>query len=215
MFSRTKSCNSQVARFVWGWFVCFGDTTKWFCWCIYLIHPLNRFVLFCVICFCFFWMILWLLLLSFSCRDSLSLVGVAIRCVKMVCVFIWFTFWAANMMQPNAFVRASIRFIHLLTFCCFVRFLIFFWMILWLFLSLLFSCRDSWFIVRGWFVCAFVHFLDYEHYVTGSFARASIWFIYFRCCLVVIMGCLSLLVWSQTTWHKHPEELDRDTGVLI
>ena len=50
------------------------------------------------------------------------------------------------MMQPNVFVRTSIRFVCLMILCCSVRFFFVFEMILWLLLlSFLFtgSCRDS------------------------------------------------------------------------
>ena len=60
-------------------------------------------------------MILWLLLLSFSCRDSLSLVGVAIRCVKMVCVFAYLVHFLGCKHDATECFCSCIYSIHSLT----------------------------------------------------------------------------------------------------
>ena len=70
-------------------------------------------------------------------------------CGEMLCVFVH-----VFGMQPNDFVRASIWFIHWITLCSSVWFLLFFCFLNDLCLSLLFSCRDSCLCVFV-FVCLF------------------------------------------------------------
>ena len=109
---------------------------------------------------------IWLIcLLNLSCFVWSFQKGIILWLLLFVVFLSWFLLWvwpcfvifffSVDMMHPNDFVRASIRFISLLTVCCLCNSFFFFVMILWSLMSLLFCCEDG--------LCVyFVHFLSVD-----------------------------------------------------
>ena len=111
---------------------CFWDTPECICSCIYSIHSLNHFVLFCVICFLYFE---WIYGCCCSCCSSCCVRMVCVCVCVCVCVFCSF-FGMLLLYDATEYFWSCIYLIHLLTRFVLFCVILFFPMILWLLLSI-------------------------------------------------------------------------------